>query len=117
MCELVNGLHIVVLEELVELLGAFDILDDFIIVVEMVLVAVEGREQRLCALWFFAEPPQESVECRAVVFRAFSVVGVLVDRCRDFFDDEGFVFLGETLKVRDDLRSEEFIAQIGSRGV
>ena len=50
--ELVNVLHVVVLQELVELLGALDILDDLLIVVEMVLVAVEGWEELLCARGF-----------------------------------------------------------------
>ena len=109
-----NGFHVVVLQELVELLGTLDILDDLIIVVEMVLIAVEGWEERLCARRFFPEPPQESVERRAVVLRGSTVLGVLVDRCRDFLHHEGFVFRGETINVRDDLRREEFIAQISS---
>ena len=113
--ELVNGLHVVVLQELAELLGALDILDDLIVVVEMVLVAIQGRKERLRALRLFAKPPQEPVERRAIVLRDALVIGVFVDRCRYFLDHEPLVFLGETVKVRDDLRGEEFLAQVGAQ--
>ena len=42
--ELVDGIHVVVFQEFAELLGTLDILDDLVIVVEMVLVAVQCRE-------------------------------------------------------------------------
>jgi len=101
-----------VAEELLELIGLFDVVEDLLIVIESLSLLVQDAEELLGFVGVLVEPQHEFGDCGPLAIEGVPVAEEFGNDGRDLRDDVGPVLLGDVIERRVDVRIEEVLAQV-----
>ena len=108
----INILHLKLSQELLELIGLFDVVENLLIVVKSVPLVVQHAEMPPGIVRILMEPQHQLGYGIPLTVERLPVANKFVDDRRDLRNDVAPVLLGDVIKGSVDLGIEQVIAQI-----